>query len=139
MTSYQYFPLDSAGGEIRLLTLLPGAFSQRIEIELNITTLQIGHIPKYEALSYCSGSSKNPKTIFVNGDSLSVTESLAMALPYLRVIYRPGVLWIDAICVNQSDLQERSIQVERMVDVYSWVDRVVVWLGQGSKSSVLAF
>jgi hypothetical protein len=40
---------------------------------------------------------------------------------------------------QQSDLQERSVQVERMADVYSWADRVVVWLGPGSKSGVLAF
>jgi hypothetical protein len=82
MTSYQYLPLDSAGGEIRHLTLLPGAFSQTIEIELNITTLQVEHIPKYEALSYCWGAPKNPKTITVNGKSLSDRKSrCCLAMP----------------------------------------------------------
>jgi hypothetical protein len=48
------------------------------------------------------------------------------------------VLWIDAICVNQQDLEERSSQVKRMPDIYSTATRVVVWLGPQSCNSALA-
>jgi hypothetical protein len=39
------------------------------------------------------------------------------------------VFWIDAICVNQQDLVERSQQVQRMADIFSKVARVIIWLG----------
>lgn len=136
---YESVPLNNTAGEVRLMTLLPGTFDQKIEAKLNTTLLIPGHIPKYEALSYCWGPSTDPQTIAVNGRSLNVTQSLATALPYLRLQDKARVLWIDAICVNQSDLLERSLQVPRMADVYGYAHRVIVWLGPESQSSTIAF
>jgi hypothetical protein len=48
------------------------------------------------------------------------------------------VLWIDAICVNQEDLEERSSQVRRMAWIYSKAKRVIVWLGPASTDSHIA-
>ncbi len=70
--------------------------------------------------------------------TLAVTQNLATALRYLRYGDRPRVLWIDAICVNQKNLPERSQQVARMVDIFSLSNRVVVWLGPESHDSALA-
>jgi hypothetical protein len=42
-------------------------------------------------------------------------------------------LWIDAICINQADLDERKQQVQLMRDVYSGASRVVVWLREKVK------
>ncbi|KAH9220267.1 heterokaryon incompatibility protein-domain-containing protein [Leptodontidium sp. 2 PMI_412] len=136
---YESVPLNNTAGEVRLMTLLPGTFDQKIEAKLSTTLLIPGHIPKYEALSYCWGPSTDPQTIAVNGRSLNVTQSLATALPYLRLQDKARVLWIDAICVNQSDLLERSLQVPRMADVYGYAHRVIVWLGPESQSSTIAF
>lgn len=66
---------------------------------------------------------------------VSVTRNLGRALPYLRYTDRPRVLWIDAICVNQNDLIERSKQVQRMANVFTQATRVVVWLGEESHNS----
>ncbi|KAF4625955.1 hypothetical protein G7Y89_g12209 [Cudoniella acicularis] len=123
MCPYECVPLNNSTEEVRLLTLLPGAFGQNIEAKLSTTPLILGYVPEYKALSYCWGPSKDPQTITVNGESLAVTQSLATDLPYLRLPDRVRVLWIDAICVNQSDLLERSLQVERMADVYSYAHR----------------
>ena len=82
------------------MALLPGTFDQKIEAELSTTLLIPGHISKYEALSCCWGPSTDPQTITVNGRPLNITQSLAIALQYLRLRDKIRVLWIDAICVN---------------------------------------
>lgn len=70
---------------------------------------------------------------------LWVTPNLGRALPHLRLPDKPRMIWIDAICVNQENLPERSRQVQRMADIYQLASRVVVWLGEGSASRSLAF
>jgi hypothetical protein len=139
-TAYQYQPLKSPD-VVRLMTLLPGEFSSEIRICLERKQFTEQPVPKFEALSYAWGSIVDPVNIFVGEtgyDTLFVTQNLAEALPYLRYREKPRVLWIDAICVNQQDLEERSSQVNRMADIYSKVTRVVVWLGPQSHDSALA-
>ncbi|KAJ9654442.1 hypothetical protein H2198_006522 [Neophaeococcomyces mojaviensis] len=95
---------------------------------------------QFEALSYTWGSKENPGRVFVGPDSrpLSVTRNLAHALVHLRYPDKPRTLWIDAICVNQSDMHERGSQVKRMADIYKNAYRVVVWLGPGTQQSAQA-
>ena len=64
--------------------------------------------------------------------------NLAEVLPYLRYEYRIRTLWIDAICINQQDLRERSSQVKIMGDIYRLADRVVIWLGSAKDKSAHA-
>lgn len=120
----------------------------------------------YQALSYIWGSTEDPSLIHVEsqGDTsehleqnvdpalpyfqihvqeqsqstLRITRNLAVALPYLRNRYEPRTFWIDAICINQSDNDERSQQVARMYEIYKGADRVVVWLGEESDDSNIA-
>lgn len=97
----------------------------------------------YEALSYAWGSPETTEKIMVklpNGQFqvLPVTENLAAALGYLRYSDESRTLWIDAICINQQDVSERSEQVTKMPSVYRLAARVVVWLGLGSAQSRLA-
>jgi hypothetical protein len=71
-------------------------------------------------------------------DTLSVTQNLSQALPYLRYEDKSRALWIDAICVNQQDLQERSQQVKRMAEIYSKATRVIAWLGPATETTTIA-
>jgi Heterokaryon incompatibility protein (HET) len=140
-THYQYLPLDEAAQEIRLLTLLPGASSAEIRILLHANSFTQHNAPKYEALSYAWGSSKyvvNIKVGSSGSNSLAVTQNLAVALRYLRHKNETRVLWIDAICVDQGNLEERSRQVQRMSDIYRKAQRVVVWLGPAKNYSGFA-
>ena len=73
-----------------------------------------------------------------NGDMLRIMPNLATALPYLRFPDRPRVLWIDAICIDQQNISERSDQVRKMVDIYQLADSVIVWLGVEENLSDLA-
>ena len=132
---YQYTPLSDDLKEIRLLTLHEGRFKADIHISIHTVPLTTDSPPIYEALSYVWGSPETPIDIQVGVQTLSITRSLAEALPYLRYRDRPRILWIDAICVNQQDLEERSRQIRRMADLYRLAERVVVWLGPGNKDS----
>jgi len=40
------------------------------------------------------------------------------------------LLWVDAICINQADIQERSNQVAMMLDMYKNARKTLVWLGE---------
>ena len=67
---------------------------------------------------YLSGAGQNP-----------ITDNLAKALRRLRRLNEIRVLWIDALCINQDDMTERSQQVQMMGSIYSRANRVLVWLG----------
>lgn len=108
------------------------------------------HIPKiggqgYEALSYTWRSNDPDEDAIVqdgseesSSTSLQLGGNLACALRHLRQRDTVRTLWIDAICINQSNLEERGKQVARMASIYKSARRVVVWLGTGSEDSDLA-
>ena len=136
-TPYQYSPLNHELKEVRLTTLYPGEFTEDIQTSIHKVPLIPENPPIYEALSYVWGSTKNMPDIEIGNDNLAVTENLASALRYLRYREQPRTLWIDAICVNQQDLEERGHQIKRMTDLYRLADRVVVWLGPDQNNSGL--
>ena len=100
-------------------------------------------MPAYEALSYTWGSADGSIDLFVDisrrsDQSLPMTQNLECALQHLRYIDKPRILWIDAICVNQQNLSERSEQVARMADIYTLAKEVLVWLGPEADNSTSA-
>ncbi|KAI4950512.1 hypothetical protein J4E91_004395 [Alternaria rosae] len=133
MAQYFYQSLDENNNEIRLITLLPAADrDSEVICDINIVRLAEDDIPQYEALSYTWGSAESPVRLRVSPDSdhnIDITKNLAEALPYLRDTAAPRILWIDAIAINQKDLGERGQQVQRMADIFSLAERVIVWLG----------
>lgn len=99
--------------------------------------------PKFEALSYTWGDSTSPITAYVvNSTDLGLTmrigRNLAMALRYLRSQDQPRTLWVDAVCINQNDVDERNVEVKRMQDVYTLASRTIIWLGEEADESTLA-
>ena len=123
-----YKPLDSEKSQIRLVTIHPkDQESQQIKCDLEICSLD-EKLP-YEALSYVWGDMDFDTKIIFNGQDFSVGLNLMFAVGDLRLTDRPRRLWIDAICINQSDKEERSSQVLLMRQIYRYASRVVVWLG----------
>jgi hypothetical protein len=130
---YRYQPLQGAGfRQIRLLELLSNGC-----VRIRTTTLSGSDIPPYEALSYCWGNSTELYRVDVvvcdEGDDeemehLWVSQGLRLALERLILKDSTRMLWIDAICINQSDLGEKSWQVSMMTDIYKNASRVVVYL-----------
>jgi hypothetical protein len=128
MDAYEYRPIDLEGPAFRLLRLLKGVGSD-IKCELFEAWLGVEDLVHYEAVSYTWGGTELSASVEVDGRTLNVTESLYLALHYLRIDREDRILWVDAICIDQSNRQERGHQVRQMGGVYSQADRVVVWLG----------
>lgn len=123
------------------MTLLPGVLGAKLRITIRTTALLKTSVPEYEALSYTWGSAKRRACVYIQeaeGEStLSITQNLAEALQELRYEDKPRTLWIDAICVDQSNIPERGHQVIRMADIYPQASRVVIWLGPERHDSAL--
>jgi hypothetical protein len=83
----------------------------------------------YEALSYAWGDVTPVMAILLEGQSVLITKNLHSALSDLRYKDKEHTLWTDALCINQSDLAERTHQVSLMSSVYGRAAIVVIWLG----------
>jgi ankyrin repeat protein len=90
--------------------------------------------PEYSAVSYCWGAPVpigGLKEIFVNGLSVRIRPTLYSFLKTLTIRYPGMSLWIDAICINQSDDTERNHQISIMGEIFGAAQEVLVWLGAG--------
>ncbi|KAI4866215.1 heterokaryon incompatibility protein-domain-containing protein [Hypoxylon rubiginosum] len=81
----------------------------------------------YEALSYTWGAPVFSHPVQINGIEFFITKNLDSALRHLRLPDAARYLWVDAICINQFDVKEKSIQVGRMFSIYQKARRVVAW------------
>ncbi|KAI0453016.1 heterokaryon incompatibility protein-domain-containing protein [Xylaria acuta] len=137
MAAWQHYsPLNLSQGEVRLFILAPGEEDQPIAGTLIHTHLRAPD--PYQALSYTWGSSAIQVPISINGYPFMVNGNLYAALLELREQGREIVVWIDAICINQADIEERNAHVPMMHEVYSRAAQVIVWLGRESEDSNIA-
>jgi hypothetical protein len=140
MSTFKYSPFDLERPGIRLLRLLKGE-DPLIECEL----FQAWHdgdetdsIP-YEALSYTWGGTDMSASVQIGAQVHNVTENLYLALQQLRCRDEDRILWVDAICIDQSNLKERGHQVNQMRNIYSKADRVLIWLGPATDDTDTLF
>lgn len=62
---------------------------------------------------------------------MNLTWNLKQALKDLRYLDRPRVLWVDAVCINQSDLLEKENQVNRMGEIFRYAERTIIHMQMG--------
>lgn len=122
-----YAPLPS-GQHLRLLTIDPGAKTSPLQGRLESCPLS-SVASTYIAISYVWGAPELSKSIAINGSQLPITESAFDVLTALRRVDLPLSVWIDAICINQLDLDEKPLQVQFMDRIYASAKQTVVWLG----------
>ncbi|KAK2595337.1 hypothetical protein QQS21_006937 [Conoideocrella luteorostrata] len=134
-----YRPLSNADAEIRLLTILPGPSSagNASPVRCTLERVSLHDAPTYTALSYTWGAPNETRPVVVNGHRFNATTNLYWALRRLRAIGKTSI-WIDAICINQNDREEKSQQLPRMRSIYARAKEVFVWLGPETKNSNLA-
>ncbi|KAG8162433.1 hypothetical protein KVR01_008198 [Diaporthe batatas] len=127
--------------EIRLLHLDPQEnASEPLHGHLRPARLSIR--PDYIALSYTWADTKGDRTlrdrIFLGNawTPFAITRNCAAALRRLRL--RGGIcaVWVDAICIDQNNIGERSHQVSMMRDIYSKAESVTIFLGGGTDDGV---
>lgn len=139
---YIYQPLGPL--EIRLLVLAPGEPSDEIQVRLHHVDLQNAPDVDFEALSYVWGTPEPSQRVMVDAEGgrsqfLPVRDNLAGALRRIRDPTTPKALWVDALCLNQGDDEEKSQQVPFMAEIYRRAACVIVWLGperDGSDSAM---
>ena len=134
-----YEPLPSDGSSIRLLRLLPNSRKRsNIECELFPANVADTENVPFEALSYTWGDATKTKSIKLNGTNFDATVNLEEGLRALRKPDQSRILWVDAVCINQKDVQEQSQQVQMMWSIYKAAESVVVWLGPEEQDSAEA-
>lgn len=84
--------------------------------------------PTYAALSYVWGDSESTIPILINNCRTIVTINLHNALAQIRASFPYPLLWIDAICIDQKNPQERNQQVAMMRKIYSRATHTIAWL-----------
>ncbi|KAH7258164.1 hypothetical protein MRS44_010318 [Fusarium solani] len=135
---YDSYSLPSAATHIRLIELLPSSsattsesadhrFSSHLSCHLTITP--ISEPKAYKAVSYTWGTPERTCSLNISGTNLPITPALDTALRHLRRRYEPIVLWVDQICIDQSNHAEKADQVLLMSDVYTKAEQVLIWLG----------
>lgn len=78
-------------------------------------------------------TSGDERTIICNGKQMQILENLFHGIRQLQKSeMMKGPIWIDAICINQSDEAEKSAQVKMMNKIFEAATRVIVWLGRAS-------
>jgi Heterokaryon incompatibility protein (HET) len=133
--TYGYQPLQNE--HIRIMELIPGTPDEVIRVSLHHR--KVSESPSYEAISYAWGKPVRERPIICEGGVLKITTNMLILLKRLRSLSDPLILWIDAICINQDDLLERSRQVPRMSEIFRTANTVLVWLGEEGPCTGEAF
>ncbi|KAH7130729.1 heterokaryon incompatibility protein-domain-containing protein [Dendryphion nanum] len=135
MDVYEGDVAELSGSEIRLLLVHPGPLDSPITTEL--VKRNIDDSLDYDALSYVWGNynHRQPHSITCNEKTFIITPNLMTALQHLRLESGIRTIWVDAICINQANLDERSDQVAMMFRIYRSASKVCAWLGTTSQQS----
>jgi hypothetical protein len=126
--TYVYEPLQS--GKIRLLRVLSYSDNQA-QCELQQVDL---HTEGWQALSYVWGDAAPDRQLLIDGKVLYIRPNVLAALSAISLLEKEhGTvlwIWIDAVCIDQNNLAERSVQVRLMDQIYGNARCVFVWLDQ---------
>jgi len=130
---YRYRSFAQGTREFRLLKILH-AEDHEVPMICKLEHYSMNDPPFYTALSYQWGDPSQWRVIDVDGTRYPVGLNLDSALRQLRARKCP-LLWVDAICINQQDKNEKSAHIPLMKGIYYQADCVSVWLGPESDGS----
>ncbi|KAJ8058806.1 hypothetical protein OCU04_011794 [Sclerotinia nivalis] len=136
---FKYKELEHETDEIRLLRILPSV-SKDDSVCCQLIHTAFHKAPDYRALSYTWGAKTTSEPIIVNGKSLPASKNLLGALKRLRSQTEDEgyFLWVDAICIDQSNIPERNDQIAKMRTIFQKAQSVPVWIGAEKENSSLA-
>lgn len=141
-TAYPYSELPHRDS-FRILQVSPSAdIEADIQCDLKYTTiteLDSSLVQPYIALSYVWGDASNPQTISLAGHDTKITKNLESALRGLRDERDTLHIWVDALCINQNDVAERSQQVQMMGKIYATATKTIIYLGAEGEDSEYIF
>ncbi|KAI9865353.1 MAG: hypothetical protein M1813_002242 [Trichoglossum hirsutum] len=111
------------GGEIRLLTI-------HSQSSYTLESANLKDDPHYVAVSYCWGDVKDLRNVRVNDYEVQLRGHVYAMLSNLYYKHQVTRLWLDMVCINQNDLDEKSEQVPMMWEIYGKAIKVYAWLGE---------
>src|ERR1700760_837383 len=144
-----YKPLNPVIKEFRVLHF--DAEEDTDTLNFSMTRESPSLFTKYVALSYVWGEPSDTETVTINGHIVPVTKNLASALRYVRHYWKHGFpepkvlgvqlpkilwLWVDALCIDQKNPQEKNHQVELMSMIFSKAALTISWLGSDEKTAI---
>ncbi|KAN0110935.1 Heterokaryon incompatibility protein (HET) domain containing protein [Hyaloscypha variabilis] len=141
MSRYEYKPLDPSQREFRLLHILPENDatsedeSSTDPVRCTVSHASLDSAPPYDALSYTWGDPSTQTTIVVDGADFLATPNFEAGLRHLRKKDEIVTLWVDALCINQSDIPEKNFQLKQMREIYVQAKSVIAWLGPSNENS----
>ena len=122
-----YPPLDQSAGATRFVQILPQSGPHKLQCNLAAGNINDAD---YIAVSYEWGSAADPVLISVNSKPVIVRQNIYKFLLTMRKLECTKYLWIDALCIDQENIEERNRQVRQMGDIYSRAIETWVWLGE---------
>ena len=125
--SFRYQKLDT--DEIRLLRFNRSEDVPGRQLSLTIQHFARDKAPAYTALSYEWGKGPDSHNILLNNQKFALRRNLWLTLHHVLWFYECDYLWVDAICTNQNNVQERNEQVSKMGQTYKDATAVLAWLG----------
>ncbi|CAK4030739.1 Hypothetical predicted protein [Lecanosticta acicola] len=128
-----YRPLKSRAKQIRVLEVYAGQYSDPLRCKTHHRRLGEPET-KYETISYCWGDATQRHTIELDGHAFDVPMSSYMALKRMRLEDSNRMLWIDAVCINQANRDERQQQVAIMNKVYGQSQGNLIYLGESDSA-----
>lgn len=128
---FHYKPLDRSKGAVRLIKVFPLRQNDFIRCRIerhHISTVQ------YVALSYVWGSQEARCEILLNGQIFVVRPNLYAFLKHLAKTgyFTDTLFWIDAMCIDQSNITEKNHHISHMGTIYSQASKVISWLGNSA-------
>ena len=135
--NFPYPKVHTKNGEIRLLSILPQTDA---ETQVHCVLLKASLSDKYVTISYEWGDPKMTVPILLDDRVFYITRNLEACLKALRSTngHKNEKVWIDAICINQVDLRERSEQVQLMRRIYESAIFSILWLGEPTRPCAAA-
>lgn len=142
---YSQVPLRAKNGDIRLLTIQPRSSLRltssatgdepqpSIECFLRLANLQKTQL-SFMAISHeCEHGGR--RRLLINGAQVPASQSLVELLEGLRQETDPVTVWIDILCVNGDDMEEKSAQIAQIAAIFSAAAETIVWLGPAADGS----
>ncbi|KAH8660879.1 heterokaryon incompatibility protein-domain-containing protein, partial [Tricladium varicosporioides] len=121
------FKHEAITKDIRLLKL--HRKSQTGEITCELEDVLLSDDRQFEAISYTWGDPLLTHKILINGSPYMITANAHSALASMTSILYSKYVWIDSICIDQSNNKEKNHQILRMEEIYRSASCVAVWLG----------
>lgn len=129
-----YRRLEPDSRDFRLLRFV-GEPVPHCSCQLQLQTFTLDDAPPYDTLSYVWGIATPEHLISANNTSVRIGKSLHLALAQLgQALEANRWFWIDTICIDQHNADEKSSQVRRMRDIFQQAQTVWIALGDSSEN-----